>query len=108
MKTTKFKIQRESLADARQKTLHLMHQIRLMTKEVVDYNHEDLYSFNSLNAYYFWLNEYVLELEKILKLDGNTFLITKDLMQRINQYKNNSFSAEKLFTILSNFSLSIH
>ena len=83
MKNTKFKIQRDALADARQKTLNLMLQLRLIMKEVVNYNHDDFYSFTSLNMYYFWLSQYLLEIEKILELDGNTFLITKELMQKI-------------------------
>lgn len=108
MKTTKFKIQRDALADARQKTLNLMLQLRLIMKEVVNYNHDDFYAFTSLNMYYFWLGQYLLEIEKILELEGNTFLITKDTMQKINEYKNSTYQAEKLFTSVSNFSLSIH
>jgi len=77
-------------------------------KEVVNYNHDDFYSFTSLNMYYFWLGQYLLEIEKILELEGNTFLITKDTMQKINEYKNSTYQAEKLFTSVSNFSLSIH
>lgn len=108
MSPTKFKIQRGPLEDAKQKTINLMRHLRLATKEVVDYNHEDIHSFYFLNIYYFWLREYLSQIEKVLELEGNTFLITNQLMQKIEECKNNTLNAEKLFKDNSNISLSIH
>lgn len=108
MKIQKFKLQRKIIVESRDLIYDAMRRIRLATKEQVDYNPNDFYGFTLLNQYYYWLGQYLLELEKLLLIDGEFFLVSSDLMDRINEYKRKAYQAENLFTKNSVISLSIH
>ena len=94
MKIQKFKLQRKIIVESRDLIYDAMRRIRLATKEQVDYNPNDFYGFTLLNQYYYWLGQYLLELEKLLLIDGEFFLVSSDLMDRINEYKRKAYQAE--------------
>jgi hypothetical protein len=108
MKIQKFKLQRKVIVESRDLIYDAMRRIRIATQEQVNYNPNDFYSFTLLNQYYYWLSQYLLELEKLLLIDGEFFLVSSDLMDRINEYKKKAYHSENLFTKNSVISLSVH
>lgn len=108
MKTQKFKIERKILQELDISLRSLATRLRIATGFLVENNHNDFHSFGVLNIYYNLVLTYLSEIEQLLSLGGNSVIVSKELMEKLNNYKKAINKTEVEASSIPFLSLSIH
>lgn len=108
MKIQKFRLERKVLEESLSINSGLKNRVRIIMGHIINENPNDSYLFEILNIFYNAIKDYGKELEKILIIPGQAFLVSNQTMEKLNLHKKEADSAEKIFSRISVYSLRVH
>lgn len=108
MKTKKFKLERKILEEVHKGLLSLLERSKYILSFIQTNHSEDKHNSNLLILYSTEILTYLLEIEKILADEGKYYLISSELMEKLNSIKSNISRIETNFHTNSIYSLKVH
>lgn len=108
MKNKKFKLEKKIVEEVYNGLKQLLARAKHLITFTQDQVPEDQFVSNLLILYCNTILAYMLELEKLFMIGGNSYLVSKELIEKLNDYKKLIVSLEDKVHEYPKYSLKAH
>ena len=108
MKTKKYKLDKDILQEVYTVLKSCSTKAKFVKAHIVMESPLDCYYYDLLSLYYNSIFNYMHEIEKLILQEGRYYLITQDLMDKLNNYKKIITGIEDEINASPKYSLRIH
>jgi hypothetical protein len=108
MKTKKYKLDKDILQEVYTVLKSCSIKAKFIKAHIVTESPLDSYYYDLLSLYYNSIFNYMHEIEKLILQEGKYYLITQELMDKLNNYKKIITGIEEEINSSPKYSLRIH